>query len=173
MHYCKLNHRCGSVQRMVGHLGSGIKDSRYKDLIQVRLDNLRFDHAMYEFLKFQCGMVPSYYNLIKGFVSSVLRLLPQDLVDPTLVAQLKDPDGVISDEPMDYIYTIKTLIFGIGTVDESTERQELINKFNMRLADFIAICIDELLLDNQLSLTILTKYLNSMEEGKDKKVCIH
>ncbi|KAK1936884.1 hypothetical protein X943_002915 [Babesia divergens] len=151
------------------HLGSGIKDSRYKDLIQVRLDNLRFDYAMYEFLKFQCGMVPSYYNLIKGFVSSVLRLLPQDLVDPTLVAQLKDPDGVISDEPMDYIYTIKTLIFGIGTVDESTERQELINKFNMRLADFIAICIDELLLDNQLSLTILTKYLNSMEEDKYKK----
>ncbi|GIX61981.1 ARM repeat containing protein, putative [Babesia caballi] len=143
---------------------------RYKDLIQLRLDSLRFDHAMYAFLKRQGGIVPSYQKLVKGFVLAVLRLLPHAHVDPHLVQRLKDPVALASDEPMDYVYNIKALMFGIGDADESADRRELINRFDMRLADYIGICIDELLAGSHLSLAILTRYLNSMEDDFYKQV---
>ncbi|ORM42157.1 uncharacterized protein BXIN_0693 [Babesia sp. Xinjiang] len=141
----------------------------YKDLIQVRLDNLRFDHPMYAFLKRQGGVVPSYHKLIKGFTLSVLRLLPPDFVDPYVIQQLNDPMVLASDDPMDYIYNVKALMFGIGSSEEIPDRKELMNRFDMRLADYIALCIDDLLMGHHLSLAILTRYLNCMEDSAYKK----
>ncbi|KAK1444302.1 hypothetical protein BgAZ_102080 [Babesia gibsoni] len=135
-----------------------------KEIIQVRVDNLRFNREMYSFLRFQYGIVPSYYKIIKEFVYSVFKLLPQNLVDTRLVGRLKDPTGSTNDKPMDYIYLINMLMFGIGDTHETNERKELINMFNMRLSDFIAMCIDDLLVPGNLSLAILTMYLHHMED---------
>ncbi|GFE52710.1 ARM repeats containing protein, putative [Babesia ovis] len=141
----------------------------YKDLIQVRLDNLRFDHPMYAFLMRQGGIVPSYHKLIKGFALSVIRLLPHDCVDPHVIHRLQDPMVLASDDPMDYIYNIKALMFGVGSSEETDNRKELMSRFDMRLADYIAICMDELLMGSHLSLAVLTQYLNVMEDDAYKK----
>ncbi|CDR96259.1 hypothetical protein, conserved [Babesia bigemina] len=141
----------------------------YKDLIQVRLDTLRFDHTMHAFLSRKGSIVPSYNKLIKGFILSALRLLPRDCVDIHVIQAIKEPMALTSDDPMDYIYHVKALVFGIGDVDESPERRELMNRFDMRLADYIAICIDELLMGSHLSLAIFTRYLNAMPDDAYKK----
>eukprot|EP00371_Babesia_bovis_P002523 XP_001611170.1 hypothetical protein [Babesia bovis T2Bo] len=141
----------------------------YKELMQVRLDNLRFEHPMYAFLMRKGGIVPSYHKLIKGFVLSVIRLLPNDTVDSHVIHRLTDSMVLASDDPMDYIYNVKGLMFGIGTSEESRDRKELINRFDMRLSDYIAICMDELLMDTHLSLAVLTQYLNLMDDDSYKK----
>ncbi|GBE62732.1 ARM repeat containing protein, putative [Babesia ovata] len=141
----------------------------YKDLIQARLDTLRFNHTMYAFMKRKGSIVPSYNKLIKGFILSALRLLPRDCVDPHVIQAMKDPMALTSDDPMDYIYHVKALVFGIGDADESPERRELMNRFDMRLADYIAICIDELLMGSHLSLAVFTRYLNAMPDDAYKK----
>ncbi|EKX73127.1 conserved hypothetical protein [Theileria equi strain WA] len=141
-----------------------------KDLIQMRVDNLRFRSPMYSFLKNNYGIMPSYYKLIRGFIASTLKLLPPNVVDQSTIVKLEDPLSFSTDEPMEYIYKIVSQLFGVGSSKVTHSRKTLINNFTMRLADYISFCIDELILGKEISLSLLIRDVRSMDQNSRKKL---
>ncbi|KAK2195857.1 hypothetical protein BdWA1_002455 [Babesia duncani] len=121
----------------------------HKDLIQIRLDNLRFEYDMYQHLKMSFGMLPSYFKLIKGFIGSLLKMLPSNAIDKA--------------------YT-SSGIPGVGTITETKTRRVLINNFTMRLADYIVYCMDEMVLGVQLSVATFTRHYREMDSYNKGKL---
>ncbi|BAM40803.1 conserved hypothetical protein [Theileria orientalis strain Shintoku] len=126
-----------------------------KELIELRVNNLRFKNEMYKNLKTHFNIVPSYFNLVKGFVVSILKLLPMQAIDQYIIYKLNDNIDVYTDEPLEYVYQIVHYLYG-----SDYSNQAIINKFKMRLADFIAFTMDELVIGNQLLLHIIVENLS-------------
>ncbi|UKJ88592.2 hypothetical protein MACJ_001836 [Theileria orientalis] len=136
-----------------------------KELIELRVNNLRFKNEMYKSLKIHFNIVPSYFNLVKGFVVSVLKLLPMQAIDQYIIYKLNDNIDVYTDEPLEYVYQIIHYVYG-----SDYSNQAIINKFKMRLADFIAFTMDELVIGNQLLLHIIVENLSVVDTGSRRKI---
>nr|PVC49955.1 hypothetical protein MACL_00002621 [Theileria orientalis] len=136
-----------------------------KELIELRVNNLRFKNEMYKNLKTHFNIVPSYFNLVKGFVVSILKLLPMQAIDQYIIYKLNDNIDVYTDEPLEYVYQIVHYLYG-----SDYSNQAIINKFKMRLADFIAFTMDELVIGNQLLLHIIVENLSIVETGARRKI---
>uniref|UniRef100_A0A3B0MSI1 Uncharacterized protein n=1 Tax=Theileria annulata TaxID=5874 RepID=A0A3B0MSI1_THEAN len=117
-----------------------------KNLIKIKIDKLNMNFNYYKEIFLNYKLHISYFNLIKSFIGSLLKLLP---INTDLIYKLNVD---ISDEPMEYISQILSLQKNLDIMEE--------NKFLMKLADFITYTIDNFIISEMNLLNMIVRNSN-------------
>eukprot|EP00921_Rhytidocystis_pertsovi_P023830 GHVQ01038263.1.p1 GENE.GHVQ01038263.1~~GHVQ01038263.1.p1 ORF type:complete len:426 (+),score=32.55 GHVQ01038263.1:3374-4651(+) len=129
----------------------------YKDFVQAKLDALLMNEPGFKWLQLRQKAMPVFLPKARAFLKSILLLLLKDglLEDMDLVHELGETVEV-DEDPMRVALSMVKSGEGMNVIDDSDKQKSLINEWQMRVANYLGFCIDEVLLPGQFSLADIT-----------------
>eukprot|EP00921_Rhytidocystis_pertsovi_P023833 GHVQ01038266.1.p2 GENE.GHVQ01038266.1~~GHVQ01038266.1.p2 ORF type:complete len:214 (+),score=22.53 GHVQ01038266.1:1279-1920(+) len=126
----------------------------YKDFVQAKLDALLMNEPGFKWLQLRQKAMPVFLPKARAFLKSILLLLLKDglLEDMDLVHELGETVEV-DEDPMRVALSMVKSGEGMNVIDDSDKQKSLINEWQMRVANYLGFCIDEVLL-RRLSETV-------------------
>eukprot|EP00920_Eleutheroschizon_duboscqi_P034918 GHVT01084059.1.p1 GENE.GHVT01084059.1~~GHVT01084059.1.p1 ORF type:complete len:808 (-),score=55.72 GHVT01084059.1:3895-6318(-) len=125
----------------------------YQHIVQVKLNSLLTHTEHFAWFQHYLQITPSIFQKAENLLRSILYLLKREgvLVDEGILDELGEA-GTVEDSPMALVNEMVMQGEGFDATNADLEEQKKANSYAMRVADYLAWCLEEGLVDRRFSL---------------------